>query len=340
LLFARAPRAGPPHTARVARLHPGGPWLPAGCLICGSWAGAEQPPRPRRYLLNVKFNVLNKQIYNFFPFPWFVSCVHLIVGLGVMSVFWVTKVVPFQKPDEKFIKDVSWPAFLHAFGHCLTNVSFAAVAVSFTHTVKTLEPVFSALGSYLVSGTVYPLPVYLALLPIMAGVALASATELSFTWLGFSTAMASNVAFAGRAIWSKNLMNRMSAVNLYNYVTIVALLFCIPPTLYFEGATLAAGLKAAAAKVGAQELGWMFFNVGLYYHLYNQVAYQALEKVEPITHAVGNVGKRIFVIGFSIIAFGNAITPQTAVGSAIAIAGAGLYSYLKAKMAKPGSSAH
>lgn len=35
-----------------------------------------------------------------------------------------------------------------------------------------------------------------------------------------------------------------------------------------------------------------------------QVAYQALEKVEPVTHAVGNVGKRIFVIGFSILAFG------------------------------------
>ena len=62
--------------------------------------------------------------------------------------------------------------------------------------------------------------------------ALASATELSFTWLGFLTAMASNAAFAGRAIYSKNLMKRMSAVNLYNYVTIVALLFCIPPMLY------------------------------------------------------------------------------------------------------------
>lgn len=274
-------------------------------------------PPAARYALNVKFNVLNKQIYNLFPFPWrgcgagpeagvrllnrpllrrrFVSCIHLVVGLFVMSVFWATKLVPFEKPDAAFLKDVTLPSFLHAFGHCLTNVSFAAVAVSFTHTVKTLEPVFSAAGSWLVLGTVYPWPVYAALLPIMAGVALASATELSFTWLGFSTAMASNAAFAGRAIWSKALMKRMSAVNLYNYVTIVALAFCIPPTLFFEGSTLAAGLKAAAAKVGAKELALMLFNVGLYYHLYNQVAYQALEKVEPITHAVGNVGKRIFV---------------------------------------------
>lgn len=177
-----------------------------------------------RYMLNVKFNILNKQIYNFFPFPWcvtpawdaglepwpvvfllsrnppgrFVSVIHLVVGLVVMSVFWATKVVPFQKPDESFLKDVSLPAFLHAFGHCLTNVSFAAVAVSFTHTVKSalparsrppakiplpfpfssqlspllssaLEPVFSAAGSYMATGTAYPLPVYLALIPIMAG---------------------------------------------------------------------------------------------------------------------------------------------------------------------------
>ena len=80
--------------------------------------------------------------------------------------------------------------------------------------------------------------------------------------------------------------------------------------------------------------------MGFYYHTYNQVAYQALGKVAPVTHAVGNVGKRIFVIGFSIVAFGNKVPMQAAIGSAIAIFGAGLYGFLKAKYAKPGSSDH
>jgi len=136
------------------------------------------------YFLNVQFNIINKTIYNYFPFPWFVSCVHLGVGLLIMTSFWTTKLVKFEKPSQEFLKALTLPAFLHAFGHCLSNVSFATVAVSFTHTVKTLEPVFSAVGVYLVSGTVYPLPVYLALIPVIGGVALASATELSF--VGFS----------------------------------------------------------------------------------------------------------------------------------------------------------
>lgn len=35
------------------------------------------------------------------------------------------------------------------------------------------------------------------------GVALASAGELSFNWLGFTTAMLSNLTFGFRAVWSK-----------------------------------------------------------------------------------------------------------------------------------------
>jgi hypothetical protein len=36
-----------------------------------------------------------------------------------------------------------------------------------------------------------------------------------------------------------------------------------------------------------------------------QVATNTLERVAPLTHAVGNVLKRVFVIGFSIIIFGE-----------------------------------
>lgn len=56
---------------------------------------------------------------------------------------------------------------MHAIGHIAANLSFAAVAISLTHTVKTLEPVFSVVLSKLVLGTATPAPVVATLLPIM-----------------------------------------------------------------------------------------------------------------------------------------------------------------------------
>ena len=258
------------------------------------------------YWLNIQFNIINKQIYNYFPFPWFVSAVHLAVGLLIMTFFWTTRLVKYEKPDKEFLKAVTLPSFLHAFGHCLTNVSFAAVAVSLTHTIKTLEPVFSAAGSFLVSGTVYALPVYLALLPIIGGVALASATDLSFSWLGFSTAMASNVAFSARAIFSKKLMARMSPLNLYNFVTIVSLLFCIRSSRCSRGRAAAGIQKPSRSRAEGFDRaveGWRVLPP------VQPGGVPSAGKVEPVTHAVGNVGKRIFVIGFTILAFGNKISP-------------------------------
>ena len=275
---------------------------------------------------------MNKRLYNTFPFPWFVSCIHLAVGIFVMAFCWGTCVVEWETPSRDQYSKLLIPGFLHAFGHCLTNVSFAAVAVSFTHTIKTLEPLCSAVGTWIFNGVVYPLPVYLALFPVMVGVAIASASELSFTWLGFLTAMGSNISFAGRAISSKPLMSNLSSINVYNWVALIALVFCIPPTVYFEGAALPGAIKKACATMGTWTFVYKLVEVGFFYHMYNQIAYQALGKVEPVTHAVANVGKRIFVIGFSILAFGNKLTTQTMLGSAIAIAGAGVYSVLKAKM--------
>ena len=57
---------------------------------------------------------------------------------------------------------------MHAVGHVAANLSFAAVAISLTHTVKTLEPAFNVLLSKAILGVGTPAPVVATLLPIMA----------------------------------------------------------------------------------------------------------------------------------------------------------------------------
>jgi solute carrier family 35 protein E1 len=95
---------------------------------------------------------------------------------------------------------------------------------------------------------------------------------------------------------------------------------------------LQSGFGDAIAKVGINKFLSDLFWVGMFYHLYNQLANNTLERVAPLTHAVGNVLKRVFVIGFSIVVFGNKISTQTGIGTVIAIGGVALYSYVKAKL--------
>ncbi|KAH9772422.1 triose phosphate/phosphate translocator TPT [Citrus sinensis] len=272
-------------------------------------------------------------VTGFFFFMCFVSVIHLLVGVVYCLVSW-TVGLPQRAPINKELLVILTPvAFCHALGHVMSNVSFATVAVSFTHTIKALEPFFNAAASQFVLGHQIPLSLWLSLAPVVIGVSMASLTELSFNWTGFISAMISNIAFTYRSIYSKKAMTGMDSTNVYAYTSIIALLFCIPPAVLIEGPQLMQyGFKAAIAKVGLFKFLSDLFWIGMFYHLYNQLATNTLERVAPLTHAVGNVLKRVFVIGFSIVVFGNKISTQTGIGTAVAIAGVATYSLIKANM--------
>merc|ERR1712054_514755 len=70
---------------------------------------------------------------------------------------------------------------------------------------------------------------------------------------------------------------------------------------------------------------------GAFYYLYNEVAFLALGRVNPVTHAVGNTIKRVVIIIASVIAFKTPISTLGVIGSSIAIAGTLLYSLAKNK---------
>ncbi|THU53474.1 hypothetical protein C4D60_Mb10t14810 [Musa balbisiana] len=285
------------------------------------------------YFLNVIFNIINKKIYNYFPYPYFVSVIHLSVGVVYCLVSWAVGLPKRAPIDSNLLKLLIPVAVGHAIGHVTSNVSFAAVAVSFTHTIKALEPFFNAAASQFILGQQIPLTLWLSLAPVVIGVSVASLTELSFNWTGFISAMISNISFTYRSIYSKKAMIDMDSTNVYAYISIIALFVCIPPAILLEGPQLMQhGFKDAIGKVGMTKFLSDLFWVGMFYHLYNQLAANTLERVAPLTHAVGNVLKRVFVIGFSIIVFGNKISTQTGIGTCIAIGGVALYSYIKAKM--------
>ncbi|CAN8063601.1 unnamed protein product [Agarophyton chilense] len=291
------------------------------------------------YAFNIVYNISNKRVLNWFPVPWFVSWVQLLVGALYVLPIWALRIRKAPIVPKDAITTLLPVSIAHIIGHVSTVVSLGAVAVSFTHVVKSMEPFVNVVGSAVFLNSIFPLPVYLSLLPVVAGVVMASVTEVSFTWLGFLSAMTSNFAFTARNIFSKLSMNKpkgenMGPANLFAVLSVMSTIVLAPFALIIDHpAKLISAWKTATvgatAVVTAPKLLLYLFISGLFFYLYQEVAFQALDSVHPITHAVANTVKRIVIIVTTIIVFQNPMTKANALGSAIALFGVLLYSITK-----------
>ncbi|XP_014506784.1 beta-glucosidase 46 [Vigna radiata var. radiata] len=280
------------------------------------------------WALNVVFNIYNKKVLNAFPYPWLISTLSLAAGSLMMLISWATRVADVPKVNLEFWKALFPVAVAHTIGHVAATVSMSKVAVSFTHIIKSGEPAFSVLVSRFLLGEAFPVPVYLSLVPIIGGCALAAVTELNFNMIGFMGAMISNLAFVFRNIFSKKGMKGMSVsgMNYYACLSILSLLILTPLAIAVEGPKLwAAGWQEALSQIGPNFVWWVAAQ-SVFYHLYNQVSYMSLDQISPLTFSIGNTMKRISVIVSSILIFHTPIQPVNALGAAIAILGTFLYS--------------
>mmetsp|Transcript_16455 Transcript_16455/g.28200 ORF Transcript_16455/g.28200 Transcript_16455/m.28200 type:complete len:412 (-) Transcript_16455:692-1927(-) len=293
-----------------------------GCLFV-AWYGT-----------NIWFNIYNKQLFSIFPFPLTTTNIQFAIGSVVSLVFWATGFVKLPQFNMGMIKSIYPLAMIHVLGNVLTNVSLGHVSVSFTHTVKAAEPFFSVLFSALFLGDVPPLPVLLTLIPIVGGVVIASLSEATFNWIGFSSAIFSNVTFQSRNVLSKKLMitkGSVDNVNLFQIITIMSFFMLLPISLAIEHAPiLPAKLTAMGLSSAVQEQMFQRLLVaGLCFHSYQQLSYMILSRVAPITHSIGNCVKRVVVIVASLIIFQNPISSQNAAGTGLALFGVFLYSQAK-----------
>ncbi|KAJ6791164.1 glucose-6-phosphate/phosphate translocator 1, chloroplastic-like [Iris pallida] len=283
------------------------------------------------WALNVVFNIYNKKVLNAFPYPWLTSTLSLACGSLMILVSWAARIAEAPKTDLEFWKALAPVAVAHTIGHVAATVSMSKVAVSFTHIIKSAEPAFSVLVSRFLLGETFPVPVYLSLLPIIGGCALAAVTELNFNMIGFMGAMISNVAFVFRNIFSKRGMKgkSVSGMNYYACLSMLSLLILTPFAIAVEGPKMwAAGWETAISEIGPNFIWWVAAQ-SIFYHLYNQVSYMSLDEISPLTFSIGNTMKRISVIVSSIIIFHTPVQPVNALGAAIAILGTFLYSQAK-----------
>uniref|UniRef100_A0A0G4F3C4 Sugar phosphate transporter domain-containing protein n=1 Tax=Chromera velia CCMP2878 TaxID=1169474 RepID=A0A0G4F3C4_9ALVE len=290
------------------------------------------------YALNALYNVDNKKALNIANLPYSISIIQLFVGWLWFLPLWGTglRQAPKLYTSSTFWTRIVPQGICHLLVHLGAVVAMGMGAVSFVQIVKAMEPAFMAALSAAVLGQYFSVWTYLALVPVIGGICLASASELSFTWIAFWGANVSNMGSALRAIYAKMVMKdpkqlgeNLTPANMYSMLTIVSTIACIPCALIMEFSSFGPAISAAKEDKTTWEILYPMVMSGIWYYSYNEVAYVALGRVHQVTHAVANTIKRVVIIGVTIIVFQNPVDTKGYIGSAIAILGTLLYSLSK-----------
>jgi len=291
------------------------------------------------YLGNYYYNIFNKNAGNASggaEFAFINATLQLVVGSIYALFLWAA-------PDARKPPSITFSQFM-AIGplglfamiaHAGAVYAMTAGAVSFGQIVKAGEPVFAAAIGYVVYKKTISLSQLLCLIPVIGGIAIASAKELDFTMASLIAASTANIASAFRGGENKKVMAGElkeaigSVGNAYALTTIWATILILPTAFIsgeFDKIDQWIEIWKNDGKPGS--IGNYKYNLimsGLTFYLYNEVSTMALKSLSGVSHSVANTAKRAVVIVGSAIAFGEDMGFAKSLGCSIAIGGTFLY---------------
>ncbi|KAM9785699.1 solute carrier family 35 member E2A [Neosynchiropus ocellatus] len=206
-------------------------------------------------------------------------------------------------------------------------VSLKNVAVSFAETVKSSAPIFTVIMSRLILGEYTGLWVNLSLFPVMGGLALCTATEVSFNTLGFSAALSTNIMDCLQNVISKKLLSgdkyKFSPPELQFYTSAAAVIMLIPAWAFLLDVPETD--KSGQTFIYSQDIILLLLFDGILFHLQSVTAYALMGRISPVTFSVASTVKHALSVWLSIIVFSNPITILSATGTVLVFIGVFLY---------------
>ena len=171
----------------------------------GNLGTPRQPPPPALYsraakfkiavnillwwTLNVIFNLCNKHCLNTWPHPWALATSYWLIGSLCMVPLYLPLPIGERAPDGKRewvavrqvprlsiaeLRAVMPVVALLCVGHATSTLAPAYGTVAFSNIIKTAEPLFTCVFSYLFYRRTFSLATYVSLLLVVSGVVLFS----------------------------------------------------------------------------------------------------------------------------------------------------------------------
>ncbi|XP_037936851.1 solute carrier family 35 member E1 homolog [Teleopsis dalmanni] len=282
------------------------------------------------YIISSSNNVIGKMVLNQFPYPMTVTMVQLCsITLYSGPFFNLWRIRKYQDIERGYYWRLIIPLALGKFLASVTShISLWKVPVSYAHTVKATMPLFTVILTRLLFREKQPSLVYLSLLPIITGVAIATMTEISFDLMGLISALISTMGFSLQNIYSKKVLKDTGIhhLRLLHLLGKLALLMFLPIWIYVDSFQV---IKHPAITNLDYRVIALLFADGVLNWLQNIIAFSVLSLVSPLTYAVASASKRIFVIAASLFILGNPVTWVNCFGMTLAIFGVLCYNRAK-----------
>ncbi|ETV66201.1 hypothetical protein, variant 1 [Aphanomyces astaci] len=217
----------------------------------------------------------------------------------------------------------------------LTYWSYSRVPVAVTHTCKASTPLFNVMLAFVVYRTSHATPIYVSLVPIVVGVAMASLSEVQINEVataGLICAVASSMSGVMQSMYAKYLLRHgviVDSVNLHFYSGLLCILVNSPVLMWNQ------------AMLPDQIPYTLIFVCSICQFVSSLASILLLGHVAELTYSIMSTLKRVVIVVSAVVYFGNAMTLTSGVGMAVALGGVGMYQHAKLTQTKAmGHSPH
>ncbi|XP_015692779.2 probable sugar phosphate/phosphate translocator At3g11320 [Oryza brachyantha] len=210
------------------------------------------------------------------------------------------------------------------------NVSLRYLPVSFNQAVGATTPFFTAVLAYAVAARREACATYAALVPVVAGVVIATGGEPSFHLFGFIMCVGATAARALKTVLQGILLSseeeKLNSMDLLRYMAPVAVILLIPATLIMERDALS--MVTVLVREDPSFIWILLCNSSLAYFV-NLTNFLVTKHTSPLTLQVLGNAKGAVAVVVSILIFRNPVTFMGMLGYGITVTGVVLYGEAK-----------
>ncbi|KAI6226211.1 Solute carrier family 35 member E1-like protein [Aphelenchoides fujianensis] len=288
-------------------------------LICLLW-----------YASSCGQNVVNKLALEHFPYPLTIALSSLLNNvLYAMPLLRLLHVKPVQISSSYMLRTIVPISVGRAIAVSTAYFGLLKVPVSYSQTIKGTMPLFTCFLSRLVLGERYSPRVYLSLLPIVAGVFIASFTELQFNAVGLLSSLVSTALFAWLNILAKQVFEEtsMHPIHLLSLNSQLATVLLFPLWVLSDGYSMM--WQEDEAKTPTLQFLWFLLLSGFLSFVQNFCAFALIHQLTTLSYAISNAAKRVAVILVSLLVLQNPVTPLNMFGTFVSVVGVFVYNRVK-----------